>query len=132
MAFVGILSLLKWLYLTISVPSQVALVKAHLLVNGTISDSRIDQAMLKMFVSEGLRPDGVLLLRLIAHNAGDIITTDLIVNMFTEFKSSLKAKQYASIDQPVQYPNEKSGIPDDEKQITRRNILPPYATSMMS
>ncbi|CAJ0567312.1 unnamed protein product, partial [Mesorhabditis spiculigera] len=49
------------------------------------SDNKDHRDALKRFVRKGLRDDGLLVVRLIAANAGDLITTDLVSALWRRF-----------------------------------------------
>lgn len=87
-------SLFYWMLATMSTRRDMTFIRQYLKVYQLINTSdREERAALKMFVERSLRPDGVFVIRLIASNAGDLITTDLILELWKQFLQEEAAKR---------------------------------------
>jgi hypothetical protein len=74
------LNLVYWLWISFSAASRRAFVARYLLVRNKIGS--IKDENFKKFVDKYLKPDGVLVLRLISCNAGELATTKVVSNLF--------------------------------------------------
>ncbi|KFD66785.1 hypothetical protein M514_02287 [Trichuris suis] len=85
-SIVTVLNFFYWIAVTISQRSQFHFISRYLRVSDNISDSLPEQRLINRFLRHVLRPDGVFLLRIIATNAGDIITTDLVHELWQQYR----------------------------------------------
>ncbi|KRZ12117.1 Innexin unc-9 [Trichinella zimbabwensis] len=92
------LNFFYWIFVSFNQNMQVNFISRYLRVSDKISDTLPEQRRVSKFVRRELRPDGVFLLRIIASNAGDIIATELIKDLWTVYD----AKQNHPTPPPVQ------------------------------
>lgn len=78
---------LVWIYRVFFRRSYVEYVKKFLLVADEIS-SGAERKLVRKFAESYLRDDGMFILRLIGKNSTDLVTTDLIVQLWKLFKES--------------------------------------------
>lgn len=88
-----LLSLIYWTVLSIVKGQQRVFVHRYLRVYDLLKDDMSDRRALNRFVNHSLRPDGVFLLRMIATNAGDLITTDIVVELWKKFLDDAAAER---------------------------------------
>ena len=72
----------------------------------------LNQKMVEKFVHHGLRPDGVLILRMIAENAGHVMATGLTGAMWEQFLEQEQKHQ------------EKSAVQQQQKRPLPRSLDP--------
>ncbi len=77
------LDLLYWIYAAVVPGSRLSFVKALLNAHGL--PRRENEWKLAGFVRKMLRPDGVFVLRLMADNAGEVITSQVVRRLWTEY-----------------------------------------------
>lgn len=89
-AVATIANFLYWLSATLRESNQVHFVTKYLRVAGVIQGgpNRDEQSAVQQFVSAGLRPDGVFMLRVIANNAGDLIGTEIAEELWHGYQVS--------------------------------------------
>ncbi|KAI6241288.1 Innexin [Aphelenchoides fujianensis] len=78
-------SLVYWTVMFLSRAQQESFVSQYLRVYHLLHGDRDERHALQKFVHSFLRNDGVFLLRLIATNAGDLITTDIVYQLWQTF-----------------------------------------------
>lgn len=88
---------------------QRVFVHRYLRVYDLLKDDSTDRRALSRFVNHCLRPDGVFLLRMIATNAGDLITTDIVVELWKQFLKDAAADRPPPPSLTASAPN-KGGI----------------------
>lgn len=76
-----------------------------------LTKKKEERNILKSFVNKFLKPDGVFLLRLVATNAGDLITTDLINRLWHQFLQE-KASAAPTLPRMPSAPSEPKAIDD--------------------
>ena len=81
-AAVSFLSLLHWLEKAIYWPGQVNMVKRNLKMMDTVQRETV---MIKKFVDNYLRRDGVFLIRLTAKNAGDLTAMEILCGLWENY-----------------------------------------------
>lgn len=84
-----ILSLIKWMYITVHVPGQIKYMKSRLIAMSKFDNKnkRIQNDEVWDFVRKFLRRDGCLLVRLVSQNASDIIAAELICELWEYYQS---------------------------------------------
>ena len=92
LAIATIVSLFYWIYRMTSSAERYRFVKHYLKISRTYDNDRHYQ-ILRNFVDNKLRTDGVFLLRLINLNAGDIVTTDLVTDLWARYRASRNPSQ---------------------------------------
>jgi hypothetical protein len=106
-----IASLIYWIIMSFSKDQHHTFITQYLRVYGLVPSE--SQGPVNKFVDSYLRHDGVFLLRLIASNAGDLITTDLVYHLWQQFLQEEAAKA------------ETLRIPRSEKDPLRLPHAPP-------
>lgn len=86
-AIFSIGSLFYWIFRMLMVRERYKFIKHFLKVSKTYTSKRYS-SLFSDFVHKRLKTDGVFLLRLINLNAGDIIATDLITDMWRRYRES--------------------------------------------
>lgn len=93
MVFIATLgSLIYWASMAFSAGQQESFVSQYLRVYHLLKNDREERRALDKFVHSFLRNDGVFLLRLVASNAGDLITTDLVYQLWVTYLQEEAAK----------------------------------------
>ena len=91
LVFVAIVSLgsfISWLVHTIMVKEQIMYVRRHLRTMGRYrKDKDQDKRLLIKFVNEYLRQDGILVLRLAAANTSEIVSAELLAQLWDTYTS---------------------------------------------
>lgn len=80
-AVVSSLSFAVWLFRGLLSGDRISFVKNHLILGGEPkfgTDAARNKQLIREFTTKYLRPDGVFVLRLIAHNTNNITTTEVI------------------------------------------------------
>ncbi|KAI6225945.1 Innexin [Aphelenchoides besseyi] len=85
-------SLFYWALMAFSAGQQESFVSQYLRVYHQVKGSRDEREAVRRFVHSFLRNDGVFLLRLIATNAGDLITTDVVYQLWNVFLHEERAR----------------------------------------
>jgi hypothetical protein len=82
--------------------------------------NNLERGALNKFVDQFLRMDGVFLLRLIASNAGDLITTDLVYQLWQMFlvEEAAKAQTLPMPIAPASQLEEVDGLNNDKQRLT--------------
>ena len=84
LSVVGILLLISRMLYT---PDRTVYIEKHLVMDGVYNpESQRDKVLLKKFVNEYLRLDGVLMLRLVGHNTNKVVVNEFICALFKMFK----------------------------------------------
>jgi hypothetical protein len=94
-------SLIYWCLSAIGRPNQRSFINRYLRIryriylfityflstmcSDSLTGSRNDQLALSNFVHHMLRPDGVFILRMVEKNAGDLVTVDIIHELWVKF-----------------------------------------------
>lgn len=82
-ACITILELFNWLWITLLPSCRYNFVSRHVTANRLLkTDKNVTEAHLKNFALNRLRHDGVLILRLVADNAGEMVTTEIIDSLW--------------------------------------------------
>lgn len=113
--FVGILSVLSFLYWLLATALYVqrrAYICKYLRCTGAITDfpTTRDQRLIRSFVRDFLRPDGVFLLRLIQTNGGDLLVGEIINTLFRRHQTKAEIAE-AAIDSGESKNNSKLATP---------------------
>uniref|UniRef100_A0A914X427 Innexin n=2 Tax=Plectus sambesii TaxID=2011161 RepID=A0A914X427_9BILA len=89
LGFLSILSLFYWTYETVFAGKQHEFLNKYLRVTGAIPEhpGPKEKRMMRSFVSQSLRPDGVFLLRLIQTNGGDLLTGEIINKLYEQYRA---------------------------------------------
>jgi hypothetical protein len=89
-----IFSFVYWLLLSTMRSQQNVFIDRYLHVYNLIKpEDPTDRRALARFVHRGLRPDGIFLLRMVSANAGDLITTDIVVELWKRFLTDVAAER---------------------------------------
>lgn len=88
-----LLSLIYWIVMSIMKGQQRVFIHRYLRVYDLVKDDMGDRRALSRFVNNCLRPDGVFLLRMVATNAGDLITTDIVSSLWKQFLNDQAAER---------------------------------------
>jgi len=99
-AIMTCLSFIYWLFVCVAPGLQRSFIQRYLRVTDDISDSPADQRLLQRFVHRNLRPDGVLLIRLIATNGGELIATELVHELWRSFRDRTRLPPPPSVTGP--------------------------------
>uniref|UniRef100_A0A914US55 Innexin n=1 Tax=Plectus sambesii TaxID=2011161 RepID=A0A914US55_9BILA len=87
-------NMLYWIITTTSHSHRLSFVERYLRVTKTDPQARL---VLNKFADDGLRPDGILVLRMVASHAGDLITTEIINKLWDNFRLEAKKKEEKKI-----------------------------------
>lgn len=93
MLFVAAMSVIGFVFLiwTLFTMNRVTYLKKYLrIMNKVKSGHALDDKLLRQFVNEYLRQDGVFALRLMAKNTNDVVTAEVIGALFDYFKKHYK------------------------------------------
>ncbi|KAI6207728.1 Innexin [Aphelenchoides besseyi] len=85
-------SLIYWALMAFSAGQQESFVSQYLRVYHQIKGGRDEREAVRRFAHSFLRNDGIFLLRLIATNAGDLITTDVVYQLWNVFLHEERAR----------------------------------------
>lgn len=100
--FVTLVTVIGFVYMvwTLFSMNRVSYLKKYLRITGKIKkENPTDERLIRQFVNEYLRQDGVFALRLIAKNTNDVITAEVIAAIFDYFKKHYRpAKAIISRD----------------------------------
>ncbi|KAK4473104.1 hypothetical protein MN116_004291 [Schistosoma mekongi] len=83
-----ICSLLLWLVRMILAPKRIDFIKRYLRLKGIHSpkgDGELKRKDLDEFINNYLRPDGVFIIRMLTINAGDVITGEIVEELYNNF-----------------------------------------------
>jgi len=96
MFFVAIMSFVKllgWFFTVILKRHRSQYVRKYLQIAGTAdSFTNFERKMFHRFAHDYLREDGVFVLRTITNNATDLVTTDIVANLWRRFQDRMTAK----------------------------------------
>jgi hypothetical protein len=81
-AVLNCLNFLYWLFISLIPSVRVNFVRKYLAAKGKLDPTSPHGTKLRQFVNKVLRPDGVLVLRLISDNAGDVVTSKLVSGLW--------------------------------------------------
>uniref|UniRef100_A0A914EMS8 Innexin n=1 Tax=Acrobeloides nanus TaxID=290746 RepID=A0A914EMS8_9BILA len=111
-------SLIYWIVMSFSNAQHESFVSQYLRVYNLLSDDKY--GALGKFVDQFLRMDGVFLLRLIASNAGDLITTDIVYQLWQMFlqDEAAKAQTLPLPNAPASQLEEVDGLNNDKQRLT--------------
>ncbi|CAH8826017.1 unnamed protein product [Trichobilharzia szidati] len=111
-----IFSLILWLVRLILAPKRKDFIKRYLRLKGvtTANGDAIKREDLDEFTDNYLRPDGVFIIRMLALNAGDVITGEIVTEMYRNFIDHY-AKEH--------HPPEKEQEPLDKGKIGFNNLV---------
>nr|CAH8823804.1 unnamed protein product [Trichobilharzia regenti] len=111
-----IFSLILWLVRLILAPKRKDFIKRYLRLKGvtTANGDAIKREDLDEFTNNYLRPDGVFIIRMLALNAGDVITGEIVTEMYRNFIDHY-AKEHPS--------PEKEQEPLDKGKIGFNNLV---------
>ncbi|XP_063720753.1 innexin unc-9-like isoform X2 [Symsagittifera roscoffensis] len=93
---ITITNLSLWIYRIAFAFSRQKYIMKHLTLMGRIDEKnrrysvRVTKRLIRVFIHDYLRPDGVFLLRLIAINTNCLIASEIIANLWDEFKDDEK------------------------------------------
>lgn len=120
-AILTCLNFLYWLVAVVAPGLQRSFIQRYLRVTDDLSDSPADQRQLQRFVHRNLRPDGVLLIRLIAANGGELIATELVHELWRAFRERNRLPPPPSVTGPKDDIDHPAGFvenlyaPDDKR-----------------
>ncbi|CAH8438570.1 unnamed protein product [Heterobilharzia americana] len=105
----SIFSLLLWLVRMIIAPRRKDFIKRFLRIKGIRSrtGTEITRADLDEFIDDYLRRDGVFLIRMLAINAGDVITSEIVMALYEHYIDNV-----FSVDNTPQKSLEKEPLKD--------------------
>ncbi|KAK0425045.1 hypothetical protein QR680_009002 [Steinernema hermaphroditum] len=101
-ALVTVGNLIYWLAMSFSASQQESFVMQYLRAQNVLDNSPGEKQATAKFVHQWLRKDGVFLVRLIATNAGDLITTDLVLKLWQSFLEEEKERNHATAPPPLE------------------------------
>ncbi|CAD5210451.1 unnamed protein product [Bursaphelenchus xylophilus] len=107
--FATIGNLVYWLAVSFSGSQKETFVTQYLRVFNLLKNE--DKKVAKKFVHSYLKNDGVFLLRLIATNAGDLITTDIVYNLWFMFLQE-EASRAPTLPRSPSAPTNDNGLDD--------------------
>ncbi|CAH8440360.1 unnamed protein product [Heterobilharzia americana] len=110
-----ILSLILWLIRLILAPKRKDFIKRYLRLKGVTSPKggELKRGDLDEFIDSYLRPDGVFIIRMLAINAGEVITAEIVTELYHNF-----------IDHYNQsHPPEKEDDPLTKEKIGFNNLV---------
>ena len=90
-AIITCINFLTWLLRCLFYTNRVDFVKVHLKRTSLLDNMQREAEVKKFarpFVTKFLKPDGVLLLHLLEQNANQIVTVELMVNLWNKYRSS--------------------------------------------
>ena len=98
--FTSCFKLVQWIFVLCIRPSQRSLIKRSLKITNHYSDlpGSNEKKVFNDFVNNFLRKDGQFLIHMICINNGDLITTDIVVQLFELYKSKL-SKNHIHIEE---------------------------------
>ena len=96
------INLASWLYTVMFKRNRVAYIKKYLKLNDILK-SQSDKSMCLRFADQYLRDDGVFVLRVISKNSTDLVTSDLVKELWSNYK-----KKYPSIGNDHNEPAEEA------------------------
>ncbi|KAI6183067.1 Innexin [Aphelenchoides bicaudatus] len=109
-------SLIYWTCMAFSGGQQESFITQYLRVYHLLKGDRGEKDALRKFVHTYLRNDGVFLLRLVASNAGDLITTDLVYQLWLSFLQEEAARaQSPTAPTPSKLDDVDGQFSDNEK-----------------
>jgi hypothetical protein len=88
-ALVTTVNMLYWITTTASHSRRLSFVERYLRIP---SDAQ-SRSVLNKFADVGLRPDGILVLRMLASHAGDLIATEIINKLWDNFRDESAKKE---------------------------------------
>ncbi len=113
-------SLLLWLWRAIYIPHQANYIKSRLIAMDKISVS--GDKLVKPFVKNYLRRDGIFLIRLVGKNASDLIAAELICGLFDHYKDNKKSIERLQSKDSTETMQLTAGIPEvSPKTISKDN-----------
>lgn len=114
--FATMFSLIYWITMSFSKNQSDHFIVQYLRVYGLVPNE--SQGPVNKFINNYLRHDGVFLLRLIATNAGDLITTDLVYHLWQMFlqEEAAKSQTLPMPHAPSEHLDDVDGNNYDEKQ----------------
>ena len=92
------ISLIQWLFSTINKAEHRNFIIRYLRVTDAIGDTDNERAEVDKFVRQILRSDGVFVVRMISKNAGDLVTTDIVHELWVKYLQ--KARNASTAAQP--------------------------------
>jgi hypothetical protein len=86
-AFISVYSLFSWIF-TFTIRSRLSFIRRYLKLNDRLGyETRSkDDKLLRAFVFDYLKPDGVFLLRIVKKNTNDIVVGELVCALWDSFK----------------------------------------------
>lgn len=118
----NLFDLVSWTYtLVINSNERYNYVKKRL-YNIKKSDEIEDKQLFKKFVNGYLKEDGVLALRILSRNSQDLIVSEAVANLYTQFKNQYKQK--CALQKHRRHPNiglfnEDTAAPSNLNDLTR-------------
>ncbi|KAF8569956.1 hypothetical protein P879_01833 [Paragonimus westermani] len=95
------ISLILWLVRMVIAPKRKDFIKRFLRVKGVLSrttQQQITRSDLDDFIDEYLRRDGVFLVRMLALNAGEVITAEIVTVLYKDYLAHLDHNDTGSAD----------------------------------
>lgn len=83
--FINTCTLIHWLTKALYLPRQVSYIKKQLRVADLRQDNKRDTKAAKRFTEHYLRRDGLLIVRLVSKNAGDLVAVELLHGLWTNY-----------------------------------------------
>lgn len=93
------LSFIQWIYRLSIASSQVGFLKKFLRIREQYNNE--DNSSLNSFFNAFLRKDGVFILRMFSINAGDLITADIVTELWNIYKEKHKERNFGKREFPV-------------------------------
>lgn len=111
-AALAVYNLLNWCYIIVMKRNRVSYVKKYLKITEQLQNG-FDRKLCQRFADNYLREDGVFVLRVITRNSTDLVTTDLVTQMWRNFQEK-QNRRMPNNDSTLR-PNEMAP-PIEEKQ----------------
>ncbi|PAA67898.1 hypothetical protein BOX15_Mlig001448g4 [Macrostomum lignano] len=98
-------SFVSWAVTSTMRASRRSFIKKYLKIMTSIHSE--EKAVAKKFVNSFLRYDGIFLLRMISHNAGDLITAEIVREIWLRYRSKKTDEMDLACDLPALLPPER-------------------------
>lgn len=102
LCFTDVFGLLFWTVTTIAPTLRIKFVLKYLDLSDSPPDPLKDAAHIRKFVLNFLRPDGVLMLRMIANHGGTILCSELVYSLWLRYRETFKLTVEPPDDEELQ------------------------------
>ncbi len=114
-------SILYWLVVSVIIPTQTKFIKTRLIAMGKLGSA--PHHMVKSFVTNYLRNDGILIIQLVAENATDFIAAELICALWDLYRNkadtSKRTERKTRGPTPIKSGYERDVDTDDDEKNTK-------------